>query len=185
MKMKVGTDNGATKAANADNKVTWDPNSAKLTNNDKILMWLMPVSQMFAWGALIVCSVLGLPAMPWLFAVGLFYWLWAVKNVVFGPLWIDLGCITFLTVVVPGVIGVIDGQTRNTRIAGCIGCGLLGAHFASALIRQLKVPGNRAAKVAKRLKKTVLWAQLFFYYILSSTCFWIACVPAIIVSADN
>jgi hypothetical protein len=74
---------------------------------ESFLMWLMPISQVASWSLLVWAKMHEKsPFTNVLFPIGTFYWLWAVKNIVQGPLRQDLGVITFLLALMPGLVEI-------------------------------------------------------------------------------
>uniref|UniRef100_A0A7S2AYF9 Uncharacterized protein n=1 Tax=Octactis speculum TaxID=3111310 RepID=A0A7S2AYF9_9STRA len=149
-----------------------------LTRNETIIMWLMPISNVAAWVSLIAIIVLEQPAMPWLCGVGTFYWLWAWKNRIVGPLKSDAGVFTYLVVLIPGLVGTIVGSNLGTEVSGCVGSALLLLQFLGVFWKA-KQASYRA--VAMKAKKSELWAAIFVFYLGSNVLLWTASIAAIIV----
>jgi hypothetical protein len=147
---------------------------AALTSNEVLMMWLMPFSQVFSWLALVGCATSGRPSSEWLLAVGIFYWLWAVKNRTFGPLKNDLGVFTYLAVIVPGGIGVSVGESLGTSIGAGVACAVMAAQFGFVAKMISDIPSaTRYEKMATKYAKTEQWAKIFFYYCVVSSTFWV------------
>ena len=91
--------------------------------------------------AVIVCAALSASPASWMFAVALFYWLWAVKNRVVGPLKKDLGVISFLIPLAAALVAMIFcDQTHDcigASILGGIGCVLIAVQYGVVLVMLL------------------------------------------------
>ena len=99
--------------------------------NEYFLMALMPISNFACWYQLIKSG----GDYSWQLPCFTFYWLWAVKNRVFGPLKQDAGVVTFL----PGILSGLLRHTvfANQTLAPCssvVTCARTGLETASNLL---------------------------------------------------
>ena len=155
----------------------------ELTPHETLLMWIMPFSQVLSWAALIGTKVAGEGNSLWLFIVGAFYWLWALKNITMGPLKTDLGIVTYLTVLIPGAIGTFGTDSSGITTAQIVGSVLLFLNYGVAFAKFNKIPAeNRYAKIGQRLNKTPQWAMIFFNYVRSSLLFWLTSIVLLALS---
>mmetsp|Transcript_15811 Transcript_15811/g.46133 ORF Transcript_15811/g.46133 Transcript_15811/m.46133 type:complete len:150 (-) Transcript_15811:525-974(-) len=122
------------------------------------LMLLMPVSQAIAWNALlndrkpvsaIYCAA--------------FYWLWAMKNLLKGPLKADLGVASFAGYVGARYWGASSRMLFGAAVFICV-------NYAMGLALVGMAPPK---VVAKKLKKSEAWVQIFRAYCATALGYWI------------
>merc|ERR1712048_1217085 len=139
----------------------------------------MPVSQVGCWVALGLTHAREVHW--WVFASSLFYWLWAIKNRVVGPLWTDLAVFTFL----PNLIGsgweVAQGHIFMWTSGVCaFGCGLICVQYIGflKLFSFSKAVMEKAA--VDKMGKSAFWADVMWYYCIGNIAYWgISCALVI------
>eukprot|EP00039_Didymoeca_costata_P019899 m.339341 g.339341 ORF g.339341 m.339341 type:complete len:152 (+) comp18760_c0_seq1:203-658(+) len=137
--------------------------------SEVVLAYLMPVSQLGFW-----CASLFMEHHPaQLFAAASsFHWLWALKNILVGPLKTDAGILTFLPGFISGIF-ILTGRSPVSQTLAASFSALLVLNFGYPVYAMAKIPEkDRYEKFAKRVKKTPFWARLFYHYCMSSSIFW-------------
>jgi hypothetical protein len=93
-----------------------------------------------------------------------FYWLWALKNWLAGPLTGDAGIITFALY----MLGQTLKWDPHTRAASAI---LLAANYG-APFALLQAKNATALKLVRKLKKGEGWVEMFEAYLAMGAIFW-------------
>jgi len=100
----------------------------------------------------------------------LFYWAWAVKNVMLGPLKKDAGVVSFLVLLMADLL--LSKKMPAAPIIVCIGISAQALYvLVSAEFNVFKKPADQ---LAAAVKKSVLWAKIFKPYLVATAAYWIA-----------
>ena len=79
--------------------------------------------------------------------------IWAVKNIIFGPLKNDLGIVTWAPLLVSGILELnAKGATYSSVMTGLCGCIVLDLHFLSA------AHGMKSAQKKKKMSNSEWFA---------------------------
>jgi hypothetical protein len=125
---------------------------------EKAFMYLMPASAMVFWGLLMARGVESA-----LYCAG-FYWLWALKNWLVGPLKGDAGILTFALY----AASVLLGWSALARVASAL---VLATNYGGLWVGLMFTP---AQKVARKLRKSDKWVVVFKAYLAVSAMYWCA-----------
>merc|ERR1711972_617341 len=131
----------------------------------------MGISQLGCWMTL--CFTFGRSEIHWwIFTSCSFYWLWAVKNRIAGPLRTDIGVFTFF----PGIALVayevfIANRTAVTTIGCALSCALILVHWLYA-VKVFGYGREGFVEMAQKVKKSPFWGRVMFYYSYSHIAFW-------------
>lgn len=109
-----------------------------------------------------------------------FYWLWALKNRVFGPLKEDMGVLTFgfgafaFALLGADGAGFIFQELRIGPLALTLtSCGFATANYALPVVAMARMESkDRWDKVARKMRKSLTFAKVFFLYCVSNLAFW-------------
>lgn len=103
-----------------------------------------------------------------------FYFLWAVKNRLVGPLKTDMGVVSFGFGAVGAFFYIYDPTLRLAPLALVLtSCGFATLNYILPVIGMLRLPAkDRYSKTAIRTKKSLTFARIFFFYCLSNLLFW-------------
>eukprot|EP00298_Acanthocystis_sp_HF-20_P026663 c4462_g1_i1.p1 GENE.c4462_g1_i1~~c4462_g1_i1.p1 ORF type:complete len:188 (+),score=65.82 c4462_g1_i1:23-586(+) len=105
----------------------------------------------------------------WVLIVNGFFWLWAVKNIIAGPLRRDGGAVSFLLGFIAGIIELVEGKiTYSSCVLALVGAVIVVTNFLIPIAMIHKDPGI----MVKRLKKTPEWVASFRVYCWLSVAFW-------------
>ena len=103
-----------------------------------------------------------------------FYWLWAVKNRVLGPLKQDAGVVTFGIGAAGCFMHFYDENLRVAPLSLVLtSCGFATLNYALPVANMARVPArDRWTKTARRMGRSEGFARFFFAYCLSNLVFW-------------
>merc|ERR1712232_1090190 len=88
--------------------------------DEPCLTYVLPASQLACWVLFGLSVWSDCSVHWWVFFACAFYWSWAVKNRIFGPLWKDLGVFTFIPGMTAGAIEICLGGARVWTTVVCI-----------------------------------------------------------------
>ena len=117
-----------------------------------------------------------------------FYWVWALKNRTFGPIFIDGGVLTFLPGVLSGLLHHVGAQSSKLVVLSIASCLIVFLNFSIPCARYLKkrtLPWE--ANNARNLYagKPDWWVKVFVLYVYISTGFWFYCAATSWMRAEN
>lgn len=143
------------------------------------LMLLMPASSAASWASLWLWPAAGLSPFGFLAPVGGFYWLWAWKNRLLGPLRTDGGVASFLPALLTGGASLVVPMSWPLAALGVASCLLPAFNFLYAVSNFLKAKvGFPPRKLGANMGKPACWAVVFYLYCWASLGFWLYAAAA-------
>ena len=142
---------------------------------------LMIASQVYSWRLLLGMWPADRP-FGWLMPVCFFYWIWACKNRIFGPIRADAGVLTFLPGYIAGGVSFVLPVGRPSFVFTAFAFASTLFPAAQLLMHVAKLHEERAAFSIAKLKarysdepfvKPTYWVIAFFAYVHASTAFWL------------
>ena len=113
------------------------------------------------------------PGFGFLSIVNGIYWLWAVKNRLLGPIWIDGGIVSFLPGLIVGVGAVASAELAAWpwwSACGIASCLLPAMHFGFAALEFSKLTFQQ---LADNNSKPLLWAKVFLPFCWCMAAVWL------------
>mmetsp|Transcript_24516 Transcript_24516/g.39292 ORF Transcript_24516/g.39292 Transcript_24516/m.39292 type:complete len:176 (+) Transcript_24516:52-579(+) len=142
--------------------------------NEPLLTYLLPASQVACWCLFAWNVSTGYTIHAWVAGSCCFYWLWAVKNRIAGPLRSDLGVFSFFPGLMSGACEIIFQSPSTLSTIGClVGCVLPWMNFVGFLPR-LGWTLESFSRKARKMGKTWFWGQVMWYYSISNIAYWTA-----------
>lgn len=144
-------------------------------------------------GILLSIVLLAVAESGWMVAVGIFFWLWAVRNVLTGRgaslvklcgLNLDMGIVSHLFAIVFGAWHVAAGCLTPALAAGeLFSCVIIGLNFGSvplAIVFWVLQTGKPLSQAGRVLfpRKSVPFGQLMCLYCSVMVAFWLLAAPA-------
>jgi len=144
-------------------------------SKEPFLTYVMPISQAGCWAGLALSlrssNSIAKLRHDWVLAACGFYWSWAIKNRIAGPLWTDMAVFSMFPGLAAAAMEKARGgrPTRSTTIGCAFGCLLVLLNYLKAISL---FKGQDPAAIAARLKKSTFWAKTFISYCHSNVGFW-------------
>lgn len=129
------------------------------------LTMLMPISMTLAWAALLADRLDPRTALH----VAKFYWLWALKNCLYGPLRGDAGVFTF------AAYWYVRRAAWSAASLGVVAI-VVGANYAVPVFLfalNAIVAGIPPWKLARTLRKSERWVRVFRAYCAAGLAYWV------------
>lgn len=124
------------------------------------LTMLMPASVAVSWAALLADGLRPRGAL----VAAIFYWGWALKNWVAGPLRGDAGLFTFAAYAYARHAAWSAGSLT-------VCAAIVAANYGAPALLFAPVP---TAKLARKLKKSEAWVRVFRAYCVAAAAYWAA-----------
>jgi len=154
--------------------------------SEPFLTYVMPISQLGCWLALFMVLKASMDDVvnlhhDWVLGACGFYWAWAFKNRIAGPLWTDMAVFSMFPGVAAAVFEKVQGgqPTKGSTIGCMIGCLLPLLNYLKAM--SLPLFKGDPAVIASTLKKSEFWAKVFVNYCYSNIGFWGVSVAVLVL----